>query len=317
MTRSKVRSNRRAAALPIALDKQSSSRQALPPEICAVICELLEPDALSAVSTLTKAFRQEAQRVLFHTVDLTTATGKDRLARWCGSLSGRTRVGELVRVLVVELPPPPGASPSARLGSDTSLLATALRKCTNLTHFTVHHSRNDTTASGIPREWDDRVLLKWLTVDCAARFTVFRLGYPASAGPRKQFWDKQTDIRLLSLAYASSGPCPLRDEQLPSLVGLEVSAIETLPVSRALQRIQLNLTGNTLASTDSDWWSPSTRNWQLRIPSRNAFSATLTMLNIVFTSRHLSAVLVEGLPHLAEALPDLRSLGFKEERWSS
>nr|GAT56534.1 predicted protein [Mycena chlorophos] len=315
MTRSKVRSNRRAAALPMALDGQSSS-SSFPPEICAVICEMLEPDrdGLIAVSTLTKAFRGEAQRVLFHTVDLTTASGSDdALARWCCSLSGRTRVGELVRVLVVELPPPPLAS-SARLGSESSLLATALRKCTNLTHFTMHHSRNDTTASGLPREWDDRALLKWLSPDCAARFTVFRLGYPASAGPRKQFWDKQTGIRLLSLAYVSGGPCPLRDEQLPALVGVEVSAIETLPVSRALQRIQLNLTGNK--PTDSDWWS-STWNWQLRIPSPNGFSTTLTMLNIVFTKRNLSAVLVEGLPHLAESLPNLRCLGFKEERFSS
>ncbi|KAJ7049991.1 hypothetical protein C8F01DRAFT_1180400 [Mycena amicta] len=200
-----------------ALSPSCTTFSDLPPEICGTICDLLPPQDLLQLCTLSRAFASESQRVIFRTVDLTGS----RLTR-------KKQLATQVRSLSLELPRPEYFSISA----DATRLATALGKCSNLTKLFVQQCNG---------YWANAIQT-YLITQARFRLTQFRNGY-FRYNMLSQFWKAQRDIRVLSLLFLGDAPFPVDDEKLPNLIGLEVQCTESLPQSRPLQANSAGLSG--------------------------------------------------------------------------
>ncbi|KAF7317357.1 hypothetical protein HMN09_00472000 [Mycena chlorophos] len=260
---------------------------ALPPEICSVICEYLHPTTLVPLCGLSRAFRGEAQRAVFRTVDLRDAPSA-ALKQWFTVVNAKPWFASYIESLSVRLPPPE----KFVLSPDAQKLAKAIEKCTKLTELAVHVETPSNSfkkaATGIQT---------WLI---SSRNTKFRLKTFANSYLRNDllgaFWRNQPEIRILSLV-GQNEPIRLWDDVLPQLVGLEVSHARALPLTpRPLQRIQIML------------WT-----FARDLPPVERFADTLTTLNLLDIDVWTS--LPGILDFVAHGLPQLTHLGLAERFW--
>ncbi|KAF7311822.1 hypothetical protein MIND_00192700 [Mycena indigotica] len=239
----------------------------LPPEICALICAVVEPKTLFALARVSRTFRDEAQRLIFQSVDLRDS-GK-ALAGWCRAVSRNARLGGYVRRFTI-------SSREVVAGSDDpARVARALKKCTGLQR-----------------------LATWVIDHVSFRLTHFSNSHFRFAFLR-QFFNRQTDIRVLSLPMMPvgllDGAFPCSDDQLPKLIALEVPSTDLLPTEpRPLQRIQLRLTHQYIPRD---------------LTRLQLFAATLTSLSI---SEVAVISLEETFAAIAQAVPHLQHLALTE-----
>ncbi|KAJ7049998.1 hypothetical protein C8F01DRAFT_718854 [Mycena amicta] len=260
----------------------------LPPEICSLICDLLGREDLIRACTVSRLFRDQAQRLLFHTVDL-TGYKCAALMPWCSVVSRNAQLAGHIRALLLQLPSPQ----TFALTSDIAKLSRALAKCSEITELTILSSCD---ISGEVCYGGDSIQ-SWVISQASFRLTKFGNGFFRNT-QLSRFWNAQRDIRVLSLMNLGAGtssPFPLRDDQLPNLIGLRVGSTFSLPEQRPLQRIQLCRPSPAEALLDL-----------------KRFSLTLTTLDLVEID---AQDMQEAIHVIARALPMLVHLGLLEGYW--
>ncbi|KAJ6493846.1 hypothetical protein DFH09DRAFT_1337921 [Mycena vulgaris] len=113
----------------------------------------------------------------------------------------------------------------------------------------------------------------------------------------RPFWTPQSEIRVLSLStWNDAFPC--YDDQLPHLIGLEVGGVQSLPLDRKLQRIQLR-------------FRRTPKNLE-QLSVLNRYSATLTTLNLLQESVTQQISTRDIVEKVAAELPGLLHFGITE-----
>jgi hypothetical protein len=187
----------------------------LPPEICGVICtELKELGGnLALLCRTSRNFSREAQRILYHSVDL-----RERKMRavksWARAVTQHTHLAERVHALALQLPPNIDS-----LDASATKIVVALRRCVNLKELQGVHG--------------------WMTIGCRFRLQKFENLLYCQDRWDDDFWKEQTQIRVLSLPSA----LPSFDNQLPELIALGTDTLRDLP-ARPLQRVETAPHGN-------------------------------------------------------------------------
>ncbi|KAJ7604769.1 hypothetical protein FB45DRAFT_955172 [Roridomyces roridus] len=256
-----------------------------PPELCALICEEVGTERkrdLLALCRVSQLFRDEAQRLIFRTVVVTQRQNSSPLESWCYAVTRRPQLAPRVYSLRLTL------DHGLDLTSDLDKLARALPKCVNLKELSVGG-----------RNWFSHESHQgWaLSNKCTFRLDKFTNSYFKNKF-LSQFWNTQSEIRLLSLPVFT-GPFPCHSDQLPNLIGLEVANIQALPTGRPLERIQL-LTQ----------WNPAMTNLSALVQ----YSSTLTTLNLVEYHGSTAFSMHRILAQVAVTVPNLVHLGFAELR---
>ncbi|KAJ7050005.1 hypothetical protein C8F01DRAFT_718939 [Mycena amicta] len=255
----------------------------LPPEICGLICDLVERKTLLQLSRVSRSFCDQAQRIIYHTVDL--RSNAEALSSWCRAVSRNPKLGGYIRRLTV-------SSSELVAGSDDAAKVTrALKKCPNLKRLAVHAD---------VRRWRIYAcneIQTWIVGQGPFRLTHFSNSHFRNSFLHA-FWNKQTGIQLLSLPLVVCGPpeaFPCREDQLPNLVALEVASTDLLPTTaRPLKRIQIRL--NHLHTPRE-------------LSRLSLFSATLTTLNLCDIALRSASITIATI---ARAVPNLVHLGITE-----
>ncbi|KAF7322121.1 hypothetical protein MKEN_00735900 [Mycena kentingensis (nom. inval.)] len=253
---------------------------ALPPEVCGIICGLVDTQSLIALATVSRPFRHEAQRAIFHTVDL-VSLGADAAREWRLAIRKNPRLSPGVTSVSFWMPPL----------SDAQVMTGALKKCKNIKRLAIWDTRADSTHTWIA-EGPFRLRV---FVNAALQLT-----------PSSPFWKQQKHVRVLSFPLPADKytkeKFPCRADQLPDLVAVDVVDLRMLPPApRALERIQLNAKLGYITKG-------------LRVTELARFAYTLTHLNmtgVVFKQ------LREILTIFLRAVPRLVHLGMSEpiEKW--
>ncbi|KAJ7141131.1 hypothetical protein C8R44DRAFT_241318 [Mycena epipterygia] len=186
----------------------------LPPEIFASICdEVAEAEALALLCRTSRLFQNQAQRMLYHTVDL-QARGMRSVKSWSLAVIRHSHLAERVHTLSLLLP--------ANLEpTDAAKIKHALSRCVNLKELTLSGRRPDS-------------IYGWMINECTFRLTKFANSYFESRWI-EDFWASQSTIRVLSYSHYSF---PCSDEQLPNLIAVKSTQLSGLPARRPLQRIE-------------------------------------------------------------------------------
>ncbi|KAF8202715.1 hypothetical protein K438DRAFT_1965203 [Mycena galopus ATCC 62051] len=268
--------------------RRRGSTAQLPPEICAKICEGLGPKDRVTLCRTSRLFGDQAQRLIYRTVDLSHCTPKALLS-WCLAVTRRSELAERVHSLSLGLPG------DLSFSSDVGKIARALSRCVNLKELSVHHDKSG--PYGALYESQASSIQGWIITKCNFRLTKFSNSY-FKISFISQFWTPQSDIRVLAIPNCTD-KFPLYDDQLPHLIALEVGDVRSLPVNRALQRIQLRWGRYVAGSLE-----------QLSALSR--YSATLTTLNLIQTSVTPVISTLHIFEKVARELPRLLHLGITE-----
>ncbi|KAJ6515296.1 hypothetical protein C8R45DRAFT_205049 [Mycena sanguinolenta] len=197
--------------------EQSMARSVLPPEIYAVICDEFEgwDGALAVLCITSRNFCDEAQRILYRSVDL-RGRSMPAVKSWALAVTHHEHLAERVHALALELPPVLTLN-----ASDTTEVVRALKKCVNLKELRI--SAEDKSARG-HQSWIFRD-------DYPFRLQKFEsVGIPQNA----EFWKPQTQIRVLSLLDSLQ---PSFENQLPDVIALATTSLFDLP-ARPLQRVE-------------------------------------------------------------------------------
>ncbi|KAK7062215.1 hypothetical protein R3P38DRAFT_2678681 [Favolaschia claudopus] len=226
----------------------------LPPEISAIICEMVaDKRALLILCQVSSFFRCQAQRLLYRSVHLSEGgpAGLRRLKSWVNAASKHAHLAEYVHSLALRLPPILEASIATKL-------ARALAQCTNLKELSVSGPKsthgyscfqgsmlNKTSfrlKKFVNRYFDDRLIM--------------------------EFWRNQTELRILDIKI---NVCALDPDSmlLPNLIAVKTNNIGDLPVGRALESIQtypmadilLLKQYETSLTTLNLWQQPRQRHW--------------------------------------------------------
>ncbi|KAJ7368978.1 hypothetical protein DFH08DRAFT_37061 [Mycena albidolilacea] len=181
----------------------------LPPEICGSVCHELKElgGNLAPLCTTSRNFSREAQRILYHSVDL---RGREMRAvtSWAYTITEHTHLAERVHALVLP------AIESLDM-SDNAKFVKALRKCINLKELRGAHG--------------------WMLSGFPFRLQKFENLVPWEGGVGDDFWKTQTEIRVLSLPYLPN--LPSFENQLPNVIALGTPTLDVLP-ARPLQRVE-------------------------------------------------------------------------------
>ncbi|KAJ7122014.1 hypothetical protein C8R43DRAFT_1136290 [Mycena crocata] len=249
----------------------------LPPEICAIVCEDVDRADLVALCTISRLFRDQAQRIIYRTANL-KQDNPQALKSWCLAVTRHPQLAERVHSLVLDLPY------DLVFTSDAPKLVKALSRCVNLKALNVQGPHSD-------------VIQGWIISKSPFRLTKFANSYFRNSF-LSEFWKAQSEIRVLSLPRCGD-IFPCYEDQLPNLTALEVDSLRALPRGRLLQRIQLDLrkdSGHALQ----------------KLPDLVRYSATLTTLNILQTWPQVLTTLVT-VQTIARNLPSLVHLGMAED----
>ncbi|KAJ7633482.1 hypothetical protein DFH06DRAFT_693234 [Mycena polygramma] len=199
---------------------------AIPPEVHALICAVVEdPTELVTLCRTSCIFRDQAQRILYHRVDLNGRPMRS-VRSWALAVTRHPHLAERVHALALQLPETLKLSPS-----DGSKIKGALSACVNLKELRV--SCAEVYAHGHPDSIHGRMIN-----DAPFRLIKFANSY-FNFDNIADFFDAQSDIRVLS-SYGSYvyGSIPSSDTQLPNLIALSVPSLGALPFGRPLQRIE-------------------------------------------------------------------------------
>ncbi|KAF8206884.1 hypothetical protein K438DRAFT_1963191 [Mycena galopus ATCC 62051] len=259
----------------------------LPPEICAKICEGVDPNDRVTLCRTSRLLGGQAQRLIYRTVDLSHCTLK-ALRSWCLAVTRHSELAERVHALSL------GLASDLCFSSDVGKIARALSRCVNLKELSVN--LNNSESYGVLYEPHSTSIQGWIITKCPFRLTKFSNSYFKDSFIA-QFWTPQSDIRVLAIPNCTDN-FPVYDDQLPHLIALEVGNVDSLPVNRPLQRIQLRWTRHT----------PDVE--QLSVLSR--YSATLMTLNLLQTTVTPLISTLHIFEKLARELPHLLHLGITE-----
>ncbi|KAJ7699271.1 hypothetical protein B0H17DRAFT_1049319 [Mycena rosella] len=75
----------------------------LPPEICAHVCADVERADLVTLCTISRVFRDQAQRLMYRAVDLQDCAPQD-LRSWCLAVTRHPQLAERVHKLILSFP---------------------------------------------------------------------------------------------------------------------------------------------------------------------------------------------------------------------
>ncbi|KAJ7866816.1 hypothetical protein B0H14DRAFT_3592309 [Mycena olivaceomarginata] len=268
--------------------RRRGSTVQLPPEICAKICEGVGPKDRVTLCRTSRLFGDQAQRLIYRTVDLSHCTPQ-ALRSWCLAVTRHSELAERVHALSLGLPS------DLSFSSDVGKIACALSRCVNLKELSIHHDNSG--PFGALYESQASSIQGWIITKCPFRLTKFSNSYFRNSFI-SQFWTPQSDIRVIAIPNCTRN-FPIYDDQLPHLIALEVGDVSSLPVNRALQRIQLRWGRHTAGSVD-----------QLSVLSR--YSATLTTLNLLQTAVTPLISTLHIFEKIARELPRLLHLGITE-----
>ncbi|KAJ7192398.1 hypothetical protein GGX14DRAFT_480061 [Mycena pura] len=260
----------------------------LPPEICAKICEELGQKDRVTLCRTSRLLGDQVQRLIYRTVDLRRCTAQ-ALRSWCLAVTRHSELAERVHVLSLGLPTDLASS------SDLGKIARALSRCLNVKELSIHPE--DSGPFGDRYESAMSSIQGWLITKCPFRLTKFSHSYFKNAF-LSEFWTPQSDIRVLAIPTCTE-KFPCYDDQLPNLIALEVGGVGSLPIGRALQRIQLR-------------WSRYSAEELDELSALGRYSATLTMLNLVQTRMTEQISTLQILDRVVHGLPGLLHLGITE-----
>ncbi|KAK7062229.1 hypothetical protein R3P38DRAFT_691461 [Favolaschia claudopus] len=255
----------------------------IPPEICAIICDIISTKrGLRALCMVSRTFRSQGERLLYHSVDLRVDEKEwgstRRLKSWSTSTSKNPYLGEYVHSLVLQLPL--SLEPSI-----TSKLGRALALCVNLKELRVFGpSENPRYGS-----FQGSLLNK-----CSFRLTKF-VNHYFDEGSIMAFWRNQTELHLLDCERNVCALDPVA-KLLPNIIAIKTNDIGNLPVGRALQRIETSLL--------------------VYIPQLKRYETSLTTLNlwqprwqVHWLKQPREGVIDMLIRQVAETLPNLLHLG--------
>ncbi|KAJ6560317.1 hypothetical protein B0H19DRAFT_1147261, partial [Mycena capillaripes] len=247
----------------------------LPPEICSTICdEVEESRSLARLCRTSRLFRDRAQPILYHSVDLSTSGRSMRAVKsWTTTVTRHPHLAERVHTLALRLP-----ATVAFEAKDATKLKQALDCCVNL---------KELRALGDGGRWPDGSH-GWMINGCPFRLTAFENQYFRDLWIQK-FWEEQTEIRMLSIPHS---PYPICPDILPNVIALETTYLVDLPEDRALQRFQTDFHRD---------FSPLKQ-----------YAQTLTTLNIRRKWTDQKCSLSDSLIAIAVSLPALVHLGIIE-----
>ncbi|KAJ7181471.1 hypothetical protein C8R43DRAFT_969249 [Mycena crocata] len=264
--------------------RRRRTTMSLPPEICAKICEDVSRKDLVTLCRTSRLFGDQAQRIIYRTVDLSRCTPRALLS-WCLAVTRRSQLAERVHSLSLRLPT------DLSFSSDAGKIARALNKCLNLKELSIHHDNSD--AFGARHESKQSSIQGWIITKCPFRLTKFSSSY-FKISFLSQFWTPQADVRVLALPNCTD-QFPIFEDQLPHLIALEVGDVRALPTDRALQRVQMR-------------WGRCLN--ELSVLAR--YSASLTTLNLLQSSVTQSVSTLQIFATLAHTVPGLLHLGITE-----
>ncbi|KAJ7502544.1 hypothetical protein B0H11DRAFT_1989056 [Mycena galericulata] len=260
----------------------------IPPELCAKICEEIGMGRvrdLLALCRISRMFRDQAQRLIYHTVVLRDCSSK-RLGSWCLAVTRHSQLAERVHSLIL------GLQSDLALSSDAPKLARALAKCVNLKELSVY----DDTSGYRKLTSCHESIQGWIINKCPFRLQKLVNAYFKNSF-LSQFYTAQSDIRILSIPHCH-GPFPCHDAQLPNLIAVEVARVSALPKDRPLGRIQLHIY--------------SSRDNLEQLSALSQYSATLTTLNIL-QNRVTDMVSIRAIfTKVAREVPTLLHFGITE-----
>ncbi|KAF7361752.1 hypothetical protein MVEN_00519200 [Mycena venus] len=191
----------------------------MPAELCAMICDDVEPEDLLTLCFISHRFLDQSRRIIYRTADL-RACSQQASRSWSLAVTRHTQLAERLHTLSLTLPSPHAAT-----------LGRALSKCVNLKELSLHH--DETSALGFASQ-------TWIIDNCPFRLTHFANSYFKNS-LLSQFWDSQTEIHVLSLPAYAGETFPCSDIQLPNLIAVDVDTC-ALHAERPFQRIQIHLT---------------------------------------------------------------------------
>ncbi|KAJ7050006.1 hypothetical protein C8F01DRAFT_718983 [Mycena amicta] len=246
-----------------------------PPEICALICGLVDRETLLHLGKVSRVFHHQAQRGIYHTVDLRPGPSEAFIS-WCRAVSRDPQLGVYLHSLTL-------CAPTVE---ESERLAHVLNNCPNLKRLAVL-----SRSSSKSYEEDHRDSCHTWATDKAP----FRLTHLADYSGKtfmSAFWNTQTEIRLLSLPSREKQVFPCHEDQLPNLVALEVASTDGLPMTaRPIERIQLR--------------QHHPKNFEVF----RRFSASLTTLNLCGLRDIISTI----MNLLCYELPNLLHLGIAQD----
>ncbi|KAJ7162227.1 hypothetical protein C8R46DRAFT_1353217 [Mycena filopes] len=176
----------------------------IPPEICATICSELDPLDLSTLYVLCRTcrvFQDEAQRVLYRSVNLERGTMRS-VKSWCLAVTRHSHLAERLYSLSFRLPEAHNLTPT-----NATILQRALIACVNLKELKIASAGCDTMDD--PNGW-------LMQKDFPFRLTKFtNLFFDFSS--LRDFWKVQTKLEVISMSYAHAHHTIVWDE-LPNQV---------------------------------------------------------------------------------------------------
>ncbi|KAJ6507380.1 hypothetical protein C8R47DRAFT_1101119 [Mycena vitilis] len=252
----------------------------IPPEVNALICAAVEdPTELVTLCRTSCNFRDQAQRILYHRVDLNGRPMRS-VSSWALAVTRHPHLAERVHALALQLPETLKLSPS-----DGSKIKGALAACVNLKELRV--SCAEVYAHGHPDS-----IHGWMINDAPFRLTKFANSY-FNFNNITDFFDAQSEIRVLSISGSHGyGSILSSDTQIPELIALSVPSLNGLPIRRPLQRLETRFQRD---------YSPL-----------GGYSATLTTLNLVRERVDWHVSLSDTIIIIAGLLPALAHLGVSE-----
>ncbi|KAF7335344.1 F-box domain-containing protein [Mycena sanguinolenta] len=203
-----------------------------PAEIWVTICsEVHDSASLASLCRISRSCRPEAQRILYHSVDL-----RDRPMRaiqlWARTMIG-TPLAERVYALALCLP--------GTLRFDVShatKIGRALAKCVNLKELRMVSDEELIETAGDAQYG----VHGWLINNCSFRLTKFE-NFHFEDRRIAEFWKNQTELQVLLTRTCSF----LRDPVvLPQLNAIEAADLLDLSERRSLQRVSTRLDDTNL-----------------------------------------------------------------------
>ncbi|KAK7054008.1 hypothetical protein R3P38DRAFT_1475814 [Favolaschia claudopus] len=252
----------------------------IPPEICAIICDMVaDRRGLLILCRMSSTFRAQAQRLLYHSIDLSDQPIRKYV--WAAAVSKHAYLAEFVHSLVLRLPDMVSLE-----ASTANKLGRALSKCVNLKELRIlAEGTGSVVAAG------HNSFYGWMLNKCSFRLTHFENQYFDDTIIR-DFWRKQSELLVVSSEH---NVCAMDPDLglLPQVIAFNTNHMGNLPVERPLQRIETRVCNN--------------------LNPLKQYEATLTTLNLTQIWINRDFPIGAVIKVVAETLPNLVHLGIIEE----
>ncbi|KAK7062235.1 hypothetical protein R3P38DRAFT_2834215 [Favolaschia claudopus] len=249
----------------------------IPPEICALVCdEVKTPGELALLCRTSTIFRAQAQRLLYHSINLQTCSMR-KVRSWAVVIARNTQLAVLVQALALYLPIDISFD-----ALDAHKVGRVLASCTNLKELRV-------SGPDRPSGFLHGSNAGWMLNNCFFRLTKFENLYFHDDWI-KYFYSKQDQLSVL-VTYNSSYFSD-RQHLLPALTAVGMTQMSHLPAGKALERIEIGLEADMLPLLQ--------------------YKSTLTTLNLVRHWHDSQFSIGHAIKAVAESLPDIVHLGLVE-----